>query len=40
MASVEQLVDMPDGVQRAALWPIGILLRLQIGLEGGVKISV
>jgi hypothetical protein len=33
MASVEQLVDMPDGVQRAALWPIGILL-------GGVKISV
>jgi len=33
MASVEQLVDMPHGIQRATLWPIGVLLRLQIGLE-------
>src|SRR5580692_7810983 len=24
---------MPHGIQRATLWPIGILLRLQIGLE-------
>src|SRR6266566_1953810 len=24
---------MPHGVQRAAVWPIGILLRLQVGLE-------
>src|SRR5437660_12056639 len=33
MAGVEQLVDMPHGIQRAAVWPIGILLRLQVGLE-------
>jgi hypothetical protein len=32
-AGVEQLVDMPHGVQRAAVWPIGVLLRLQVGLE-------
>lgn len=24
---------MPHGVQRAAVWPIGVLLRLQVGLE-------
>jgi hypothetical protein len=33
MASVEQLVDMPHGVQRAAVCPIGVLFRLQVGLE-------
>src|SRR2546422_11223551 len=33
MAGVEQLVDMSHGIQRAAVWPIGILLRLQVGLE-------
>ena len=33
MAGVEQLVDLPHGVQRAAVCPIGILLRLQVGLE-------
>jgi hypothetical protein len=25
-------VDMPDGMQRAAVLPVGILFRLQIGL--------
>src|SRR5580692_1861019 len=33
MASVDQLVDTFDGVQRAAVSPIGVLFRLQIGLE-------
>ena len=33
MASVDQLMDMPYGVQCAAVCPIGVLLRLQIGLE-------
>ena len=33
MASVEQFVDMPYGVQRAAVCPIGVLFRLQVGLE-------
>jgi len=33
MAGVEQLVDMLYGIQRTAVWPIGILLRLQVGLE-------
>jgi len=32
MPSVDQLVDVPDGIQRAAVLAIGILLRLQIGL--------
>jgi hypothetical protein len=26
-------VDMPHGVQRAAVCPIGVLFRLQVGLE-------
>jgi hypothetical protein len=33
MAGVEQLVDMPHGIQRAAVCPIGVLFRLQVGLE-------
>jgi len=33
MAAVEQLVDVPHGIQCAAVCPIGILFRLQIGLE-------
>jgi hypothetical protein len=33
MAGVEQFVNMPHGIQRTAVWPIGILLRLQVGLE-------
>ena len=33
MASVDQLMDMPHCVQRAAVCPIGILLRLQVRLE-------
>src|SRR5260370_13891490 len=33
MASVDQLVDLSHCVQRAAGCPIGILLRLQLGLE-------
>src|SRR5438105_6472516 len=33
MARVEQLVDMPYGVQRAAVLAIGVLLGLQVGLE-------
>jgi hypothetical protein len=33
MASVDQLVDMFHCVQRAAVLPIGVLLRLQISLE-------
>jgi len=33
MASLDQLVDTLDGVQRAAVLPIGVLFRLQIGLE-------
>ena len=26
-------MDLPDGVQCTAVWPIGVLLRLQVGLE-------
>ena len=33
MAGVEQHVDLLHGIQRAAVWPIGVLFRLQIGLE-------
>jgi hypothetical protein len=33
MASVEQLVDMLYGIQRTAVCPIGVLFRLQVGLE-------
>jgi len=33
MASVNQLVDMPHGIQCAAAWPIGILFQRQVGLE-------
>jgi hypothetical protein len=33
MPGVDQPVDMPHGIQRAAVPSIGILLRLQVGLE-------
>ena len=33
MAGVEQLVDMLYGIQRTAVCPIGVLFRLQVGLE-------
>jgi len=33
MAGVEQLVDLPHGIQRTAVCPIGVLFRRQIGLE-------
>ena len=33
MAGVEQFVDMPHGIQRTAVCPIGVLFRLQVGLE-------
>src|SRR5664280_430374 len=33
MTSVNQLVDVPYGIQCAAVPPIGILFRLQVGLE-------
>src|SRR5262245_537477 len=33
MSGVNQLVDVLHGIQRAAVCPIGILLRLQVGLE-------
>jgi hypothetical protein len=37
MASVHQQVDMPHCVQRAAVCPIGILLRLQVGFENRLE---
>jgi hypothetical protein len=30
MAGVEQLVDLSYGIQGAALWPIGVVFRLQV----------
>ena len=33
MSRVDQALDMPYGVQCAAALPIGVLLRLQVGLE-------
>src|SRR5664279_4231045 len=33
MASIDQLVDPFHGVQRAAVLPISVLFRLQVGLE-------
>jgi hypothetical protein len=33
MAGVEQLVDMPHGIQRAAVCPIGVLFLRQVGFE-------
>jgi hypothetical protein len=33
MASIDQLVDSIHRVQRAAVSPLGVLFRLQIGLE-------
>src|ERR1035441_7068974 len=33
MTSVNQLVDVPYGIQCTAVSPIGILFRLQVGLE-------
>jgi hypothetical protein len=30
---VDQPVDLPDSVQGAAVGPVGVLLRLQVGLE-------
>ena len=37
MASVDQLMDVSYGVQCAAVLPIGVLFRLQIGLEDGFE---
>jgi hypothetical protein len=37
MAGVEQLVDILHGIQRAAVWPIGVLLRLQVSLENRLE---
>ena len=37
MTRVDQHVDVLDCVQRAAVRPIGILLRLQVGLEDGFE---
>ena len=37
MSGVDQLVDVLHGVQCAAVCPIGILLRLQIGLENRLE---
>ena len=33
MPRVHMPVDLPDGVQGAVVWPVGVLLRLQVGLE-------
>jgi hypothetical protein len=33
MASVDQLMDVSYGVQCAAVFPIGVLFRLQVGFE-------
>ena len=33
MAGVEQFVDMPHGIQRTAVCPIGVLFLRQVGLE-------
>ena len=33
MASIDQLVDTFDGIQRAAVSPVGVLFRLQVRLE-------
>ena len=37
MSGVDQLVDALYGVQRAAVTPISVLFRLEIGLENGVE---
>jgi hypothetical protein len=37
MASVDQLMDRSYGVQCAAVFPIGVLFRLQIGFEYGFE---
>ena len=37
MARVDQLMDVFYGVQCTAVLPIGVLLRLQIGLEYGFE---
>ena len=39
MASIDQLVDVLYCVQCAAVSPIGVLFRLQIGLENGFELS-
>jgi len=33
MVGVEQFVDIPHCIQRTAVCPIGVLFRLQVGLE-------
>ena len=35
MSARQQLVDMPYGIQRAAVGTIGVLLGRQVGLEDG-----
>jgi hypothetical protein len=37
MPRVDQPMDMPDGVQGAAVGPVGVLLRLQVGLEDRLR---
>ena len=37
MASVDQLMDVSYGVQCAAVFPIGVLFRLQVGFEYGFE---
>src|SRR5215469_18094278 len=37
MASVDQLMNVSYGVQCAAVFPIGVLFRLQIGFEYGFE---
>jgi hypothetical protein len=33
MAGIEQFVNMPHGIQRAAVCPIGVLFLRQVGFE-------
>ena len=37
MASVDQLMDVSYGVQCAAVFPIGVLFRRQVGFEYGFE---
>jgi hypothetical protein len=37
MASVDQLMDVSHCVQCAAVFPIGVLFRLQVGFEYGLE---
>src|SRR5262249_49106627 len=37
MPRVDQPMDMPDGIQGAPIGPVGVLLRLQVGLEDRLR---